>query len=581
MPFPDRHGVCGRAFFLCPLIAVVSAIWPVTASAQERDDMIVITADEIAAMKANRMEELLNHVPGVSAGDSSISIHGSSKVRVFLDGRPINDPTSSTGGVTWYLVTPQDVERIEIIRDKGAMKYGQDASAGVILITTRTVQTLSGNVKAYGGNQETGYGQANLRYRRGGLGVGINGGGETTGGYTVNNDKTRYQGGGRLSYDFTDSRSLALAGSYILDERGLAGQPAYPTPHSRKESRNLGLSLRGVYDRTTSTTYYNRGSQHNTDVSRNLDQKLRVAEMGEELSTTLKSNRFGEAQLGGAFKMFRASGSSFDATHEETYSLYAAQSLRCAELGDFSLYVGVRVNFNTAFDNSYNPEIKLVYTGNNWNASAGYGRANNTPSFYQRYNRTSSTIPNPSLDMEVSDNFNLSFFARPHEAFSGSVSLFYNRLKDRITYVSLGGVGQYQNFGRVTYRGGDLALDWKPHQAVNLKASYIYMEAKDQESGKTVTCKPRHTVKADLYLKPFQALTAVISGKYTSMAYIDKNNTRSIPGYFLLDLRGEYSVSTTISLFAEIENLLDKDYLYVDGLQGPSRTWILGMNVKF
>ena len=54
----------------------------------------------------------------------------------------------------WDLVSLENVERIEILRGKGGLEYGDDASAGVILISTRKIGSLSGNVKIYGGNHQ-------------------------------------------------------------------------------------------------------------------------------------------------------------------------------------------------------------------------------------------------------------------------------------------------------------------------------------------------------------------------------------------------------------------------------------------
>ncbi len=67
-------------------------------------------------------------MPGVKAGSTSVTIRGSSKVRVLLDGRPINDPTSSHGGIKFDMVFLENVERVEIHRGKGGVKYGNDAS---------------------------------------------------------------------------------------------------------------------------------------------------------------------------------------------------------------------------------------------------------------------------------------------------------------------------------------------------------------------------------------------------------------------------------------------------------------------
>ena len=142
----------------------------------DNGDTILLTAEDISATKALKIADVLNHVPGVKAGDSSVSIHGSYKVKVYLDGRPINDPTSNHGGVNWDLLSPDDVVRIEILRGKGGLLYGQDASGGVILITTRKVRRLTGNIKAYGGNYGTRNARAHINTTAGKFTVGVGGG---------------------------------------------------------------------------------------------------------------------------------------------------------------------------------------------------------------------------------------------------------------------------------------------------------------------------------------------------------------------------------------------------------------------
>ncbi|HDM77613.1 MAG TPA: hypothetical protein ENG51_14250 [Deltaproteobacteria bacterium] len=69
-------------------------------------------------MNVRKISDVLNQVPGVKAGDTFVSIRGSYKVKVLLDGRPINDPTSSHGSVKFDLVSPENVEKIEIYRGK-------------------------------------------------------------------------------------------------------------------------------------------------------------------------------------------------------------------------------------------------------------------------------------------------------------------------------------------------------------------------------------------------------------------------------------------------------------------------------
>ena len=543
----------------------------------ENGDTIIITAEEIRNMQAHKMADVLNHVPGVNASDSSVSIHGSVKVKVFVDGRPINDPTSSHGTIKWDLVSPDEVERIEILRGKGGLRYGQDASGGVILISTKKVQRLTGNVKTYGGNHGTGYGYANLQMTRGAWAAGTSGGFESTDGFKINNDKDRWQTSGRITYTHDENKRVSFTADYMADERGLSGLPEFPTPFSRKATDNIGLSLNASWNPVTSTTFYNEGHNHNTDLSRRIDQHLRVCEWGEDLSTSMVTGEWGELNAGAAFRSSKAAGSNFDNQQEQTYSLFASESLHWYRRR-LLLSVGLRANFNSAFDDAINPEVKLTYKKSIWRATAACSRTNNTPSFRQRYNQTSSTDPNPDLTMETADNYSLSLFVSPGEALSGSVSVFYNRLSDRITYVTGDdGIGQYQNLGLVTYTGGDAAATWKPYETLKIKSSYTYLEAVDEETNLWLACKARHKAKLDAYWQPSKPISIVLTGSYASKVYRNTANTRTLPAYTVVGLRAEYAFDH-FSLFTDIDNLLDKTYYYADGLLAPPFTWVVGIN---
>lgn len=65
----------------------------------------------------------------------------------------------------------------------------------------------------------------------------------------------------------------------------------------------------------------------------------------------------------------------------------------------------------------------------------------------------------------------------------------------------------------------------------------------------------------------------------SSSAYRDTSNTTRIPGYFIYDYKMEYDFER-FNLFMAVFNLLDKEYLYVDGLLAPPRTWFAGIQVR-
>jgi iron complex outermembrane receptor protein len=186
-----------------------------TAVALEHTDRIVITEDEIKKMNVRNISDVLSQVPGVKAGDSFVSIRGSYKVKVLLDGRPINDPTSSHGGIKFDMVFLEKVEKIEVYRGKGGLKYGDDASGGVILITTKKIDTFHGNIKSFWGDFETSNYSANCRVNKGVFGIGASAGYEYTGGYQVNGDKKNRRTGGRIEYTAEDDLKMSFSVDYV------------------------------------------------------------------------------------------------------------------------------------------------------------------------------------------------------------------------------------------------------------------------------------------------------------------------------------------------------------------------------
>ena len=495
----------------------------------------------------------------------------------MLDGRPINDPVSSHGGVKWDLAPLENVERIEILKGKGALEYGDDASGGVVLVSTRKIRNFSGNWKSYAGNHRTQSHSANIRFVKGTAGGALSASYDDTDGYKTNNDKEKIRGGFKVEYSPGKTFETTLSADFFKEEKGLSGTPDYPTPDSRQESRMNAFSFLASLFSVNSKTYFNEGSKHNTDRSRYLDKTLRVREAGQEFNSSCSFGRWGKSRFGTAFEWGKASGDQMQDQDETALSFFATHALKPGKW-PVTVSAGVRANTYSEFDNGVNPEVKAVWENDGWQVSLSYNRSNNTPSFHQRYNETSSTRPNPDLQMETADNYGLSVFKAVSSNLSFGATLFYNEIADRITYVrNEEGVGQYQNFGEVTYKGGDVSLNWKLRGNLSFKASYTYLEAKDEDTGYWITSKARHKADAEVFWAPAERLSLVLGGEYSSEVYTRSDNSKSVPGYALTDLRGEYRFDR-FSIFGEIQNLTDKTYYYVDGILAPPLTWLAGVN---
>jgi len=284
--------------------------------------------------------------------------------------------------------------------------------------------------------------------------------------------------------------------------------------------------------------------------------------------------------FGTACELGAASGTAFSRKEEYSISAFSTWSREFESL-PITLFMGLRGNYNSEFNNAVNPEVKVVYKKDNWQMSASYGSANNTPSFYHRYNETSSTIPNPDLTMETADNYELGFSMELSPLCSTHLTLFYNQLKDKITYVRDDyGIGQYQNVGKATYKGGDLGVNYTPLEYLAVNGSYTYLEARDEKTGLWLTAKPAHRFNMDFNFTPTQKLFLNLNLLYTSKNYTNQSNTQSVSDYLIANARAEYFFQN-FSIFSEIKNIANTTYYFVDGLLAPPLLWMVGVEYKF
>ena len=107
----------------------------------------VISRSDIEASQAETIVELLQHTPfvyvsqiGGRGGLSTASIRGGDAnfTLIMIDGIPLNDPTNILGGSFDLAALSLDrIDRIEVVRGPMSVRHGSEAIAGVINIITR------------------------------------------------------------------------------------------------------------------------------------------------------------------------------------------------------------------------------------------------------------------------------------------------------------------------------------------------------------------------------------------------------------------------------------------------------------
>lgn len=128
----------------------------------------VITADDIKAMGAMTIDQVLERVPGVHVQPSTLNrldpvytFRGiytgfNPQVLFMLNGHRISSQLFTGGLLQSAYINVQNISRIEIVRGPGSAVYGADAFAGVINIITKSKNDLDGlNIGVRGGSLDT------------------------------------------------------------------------------------------------------------------------------------------------------------------------------------------------------------------------------------------------------------------------------------------------------------------------------------------------------------------------------------------------------------------------------------------
>ncbi|HEV7914983.1 MAG TPA: TonB-dependent receptor, partial [Albitalea sp.] len=265
----------------------------------------VITADEIRASGAANVNEAIMRLLGVpgrvdfyGGGEYSLDLRGFGATAdnnqvVVVDGVRVSE--ADLGGTRLAGIPIESVERIEVLRGSGAVLYGEGATGGVIVITTKAgsgrQQPNSGSVYGALGSYQLREGRASAHVGSGGFGLDANAQKRKTDGHRDNfaSDSEAYSATGqwagdwlrlgvRLAQDDLDTRlpGALSAAQYAADPhqasrpndwaslRGQRGavfasaelggwQLGFDAAHREKELRSLNAGFAYDYDIAANT----------------------------------------------------------------------------------------------------------------------------------------------------------------------------------------------------------------------------------------------------------------------------------------------------------------------------------------
>lgn len=205
----------------------------------------VMEKEEIEEFPASNTDNLLQSIANINANrswgifskNSSVTMRGldaAQGVLVLYNGVPLNK--TAGGSINWHMISPDRIERIEVIKGPSSALYGNNAMGGVInIITKKSDENISGDVRAFGGSYATLGGkfdvEGNQKIKGKRLYWGLSGFYRQGDGYVIEpkdiRDSTDVEVylkenriGATLGYEFNEQNKIEFEYSYYDDKRG-------------------------------------------------------------------------------------------------------------------------------------------------------------------------------------------------------------------------------------------------------------------------------------------------------------------------------------------------------------------------
>ncbi|HEV8471208.1 MAG TPA: TonB-dependent receptor [Methylomirabilota bacterium] len=602
---------------------VVTATKVETPAEQLGAAVTVITGEEIETRRYPTVDEALRQVPGVEIRRSgsfgkttSISIRGANpnQVQVLVDGVRVKSPT--TGQAELADLSPELIERIEVIRGPQSTIYGADAMGGVVnIITRRGKGPFSAWASQEAGNYDTLRSAAGFAGSHGIFDYAFGAGHFESNGLGKNDGVNQDSFNTRLGLTLPGNTSLGLALRWNRTDSGTPIEfvavpaPIVPTidPNTRQESETLTISLAA---RTRPVSWW--------------ESELRVGRYWNKIAFidppdpfTCPPITFGPpCDFPGTFEVERREVEWLNHFHVATWSTstfgieYRHEHANVQGTNGFGpitetvsglfqqqfrffdrlfMAAGVRVEDNTVFGTSVTERgsLSFMIPETNTRLRGGAGSGFRAPTFNDLF---FPGFSNPTLQPEESFSWDVGV---DQKAWANRIRLgatyFHQRFTNLIACCVFLAVPPFVttgNIGRARANGLEVTSEVDLLDTLVASVNYTYTETKNLVTGAWLPREPQHRWNARLAWQPIKPLSLwgevhAVTRQFEALGAI--YNT----GHTRVDVGGAYRLFErwghvkSVDLTARIQNLLNEHYAEVRGFPAPGITGIAGVRVAF
>jgi len=603
-------------------VTISSAMTPQQISKTGRN-IVVISQEIIKKLPANSIDEIIRYLPGIEVQSrgpmgtqSNITIRGGTfqQVLIILDGIRLNDPL--TGHFNSYIpITPDEIERIEILKGPAAVLYGTEAVGGVVHIITKSFagkhKKDSHRLMAQVASGEYGLtnGQASGSFQKN----------KTNGSVSLitNNATGQPIRGARGYFNLTTlnaslrqeiGKSWSIAYRFGLDDRTFNAQNFYTARLSDTATEYVSGTwnhIKTTYQKNRHSLTLDLGDKRTTDEYR----------FNKNLNPNLNKSRLQQAQLIYQYKLseqttlsagtqyIRRSIISNDRGNHAVQNAAGFAFVQTVVAKKLNLLPGFRAEWNERSGWIVLPQLNMSYPYKKFNIRAAAGQTARDADFTERFNNYQRTpvpsgnrIGNPDLiaekafSYEIGTDYSLienlkvstSFFGRNHNDLIDWVRTPYANMPRQVNLVSTGNYDLASNIATVQTLGIELDLHYQKtfgDHKINAGAGMIWMESKSSDTVPSLYVSNHARFLINFYTAyRYKWIGISLNGLYK-----ERNTPPAVNGlvplsssYMLINAKADVNLlKDKLTIFIQADNLFNQSYADILGSIMPSR-WLSG-----